>query len=67
MMKIRIAKKIMGYNPNCKFNKGWYKKLRKLRPPYTREDGVVVFPSAHDVDIIRRARVRLFKWVRKDK
>lgn len=66
-MKIRIAKKIMGYNPNCKFNKGRYKKLRKLRPPYTREDGVVVFPSAHDVDIIRRARVRLFKWIRKGK
>lgn len=63
-MKIRTAKKIMHYNPNCKFNKGWYKKLRKLRPPFIKEDGEIVFPSAHDVDIIRRARVRLFKWIR---
>lgn len=54
----------MGYNPNGKFNKGWWKRLRKLRPPYTRADGVTVFPSTHDVDIIRRARVRLFKWIR---
>lgn len=57
----------MGYNPNCKFNKGWHKKLRKLRPPYKREDGVIVFPSAHNIDIISRARVRLFKWIRKGK
>ena len=64
-MKIRIAKKIMDYNPNSKLNKGWWKRLRKIRPPYTREDGVTVFPSTHDGYKIRRARLRLMKWIRK--
>lgn len=63
-MKIRLAKKIMNYNPNGKLHKGWHRRFMKLRPPYKREDGVTVFPSCHDIDIVRRARKRLLKWIK---
>lgn len=40
-------------------------KFKKLRPP--RKDtitGRIVYPSWHDIDIIKRANTRLNKWIR---
>lgn len=49
-MNFRQAKKIIvGHCPN------WRAKFQKMRPPYRREDGVMVCPSWHDIDIVRRA------------
>ena len=63
-MKIRIAKKIMMYNDNAKFNKRQQKRFRELRPPFLNKHGFMVYPSYHDIDIVRRARVRLLKWIK---
>ena len=52
-MKFRQAKKIVRGNSSV------HKKYRKRRPPYTDEDGHSVWPSLHDIDIIRRA-MRVF-------
>ena len=64
-MKIRIAKKIMGWNPNHKMNKERIKRFEQLRPPYWDDKGRRVYPSWHDIDIVRRARTRLNQWVRR--
>ena len=73
-MRLRQAKKIMGW---CKGEGNWHSKDRlksfwkrceRLRPIYyDRERGVWVHPSCHDIDIIRRAHTRLFRWIRKGK
>lgn len=61
-MKFRQAKKIItGHKPN------WRKKFRKLRPPYEREDGKVVFPSWHDIDIVRRAMRVYLRHIKRGK
>jgi hypothetical protein len=52
-MKFRQAKKIVHGNSSI------HKKWRKRRPPYTDEKGYRVWPSLHDIDIIRRA-MRVF-------
>lgn len=64
-MKIRLAKKIMLYNPNAKVNNKRYRHFNDLRPPYLDADGRLVCPSFHDIDIVRRANIRLQKWLRK--
>lgn len=64
-MKIRTAKKIMLFNPNARLNRHMLSRFSQLRPPrYAREDRLV-YPSFHDIDIIRRARCRLFRWIRR--
>ena len=76
IMKLRQAKKIMGW---CKGDGDYYtirrhkdhresfwRKCERLRPMYYDEErGVWVHPSFHDIDIIRRAHTRLFRWIRK--
>lgn len=63
-MKFRIAKKIMHGNSSV------HKKYRKRRPPYKEylpacKELVTVYPSLHDIDIIRRAfRVFLHHYKR---
>lgn len=64
-MKIRIAKKIMGFGPNHCSNKHQDRRFKELRPAYTDEQGIRVYPSWHDIDIISRARTRLFRWIRR--
>ena len=77
-MKLRQAKKIMGW---CKgdgdyytihrskdHRLNFYRKCERLRPMYYDEErGVWVHQSFHDIDIIRRAHTRLFRWIRKGK
>ena len=72
-MRLRQAKKIMGW---CKgegdsrykdHGKRFWRKCNKIRPGYYEERGVWVQPSCHDIDIIRRAHTRLFRWIRKGK
>ena len=76
-MRLRQAKKIMGW---CKgdgdyytirrhkdHRKSFWRKCNKLRPGYYDERGVWVQPSCHNIDIIRRAHTRLFRWIRKGK
>ena len=72
-MRLRQAKKIMEW---CKGEGNWrskdhresfWRKMQKLRPAYINENGVYVQPSMHDIDIIRRAHTRLFRWIRKGK
>ena len=77
-MRLRQAKKIMGW---CKGDGDYYtinrhkdnrysffRKCERLRPMYyDRERDVLVHPSFHDIDIIRRAHTRLFRWIRKGK
>ena len=77
IMRLRQAKKIMGW---CKGNGDYYtinrhkdhresfwRKMQKLRHAYINENGVYVQPSMHDIDIIRRAHTRLFRWISKGK
>ena len=54
----------MMYNDNAKFNKRQQKRFRELRPPFLNKHGFMVYPSYHDIDIVRRARVRLLKWIK---
>ena len=75
-MRLRQAKKIMGW---CKGDGDYYTIHRskdhrdsfwrwceRLRPTYyDKERGVWVQPSFQDIDIIRRAHTRLFRWLRK--
>lgn len=44
--------------------KSFWRKTQKLRPAYINENGVYVQPSCHDIDVIHRARTRLFRWIR---
>ena len=64
-MKIRTAKKIMGWNPNSHPNLHQMKHFQRIRPAYVNEKGITVYPSWHDIDIIRRAHTRLFQWIRR--
>ena len=72
-MRLRQAKKIMGWfkgegNSRSKDQrKSFWRKCNKLRPGYYNERGVWVQPSCHDIDIISRARIRLYQWIRKGK
>lgn len=70
-MRLRQAKKIMewckgegNYRSKGHMDSFW-RKMQKLRPAYINENGVYVQPSMHDIDIIRRAHTRLFRWIRK--
>lgn len=60
-MKLRQAKKIIEGNSNL------VKRFRELRSPYTNERGCTVYPSWHDIDIIRRARRVCLKHVKRKK
>ena len=62
-MKIRQAKKIIGYNEHSHFNQHRLAYFAKLRPPII-VDGQKVYPSWHDIDIISRANNRLRKWLK---
>ena len=75
-MKLRQAKKIMGWckgdgdyytiNRHKDQRKSFWRKCQRLRPAYyDRERGSWVHPSCHDIDIIKRAHTRLFRWIRK--
>ena len=64
-MRIRLAKKIMCYNPNCRVNTKRWERFNKLRPPYINEKGFTVLPSWHDIEIVKRAYTRLFQWIRR--
>ena len=73
-MRLRQAKKIMGWckgedNSHSKDRlKSFWRRCERLRPMYyDRERGVWVQPSCHDIDIIRRAHTRLFRWIREGK
>ena len=72
-MRLRQAKKIIGWckgdgNSRSKNHRdSFWRKMQKLRPAYINENGVYVQPSMHDIDIIRRAHTRLFRWMRKGK
>ena len=69
-MRFRQAKKITGWckgegNYRSKDHRdSFWRKMQKLRPAYINENGVYVQPSMHDIDIVRRARTRLFRWIR---
>ena len=76
IMKLRQAKKIMewckGYGDYYTIRRhkdhreSFWRKCERLRPMYYDEErGVWVHPSFHDIDIIRRAHTRLFRWIRK--
>ena len=75
-MRLRQAKKIIGWckgdgdyytiNHHKDHRKSFCRKCEHLRPMYfDRERGVLVQPSFQDIDIIRRANTRLFRWIRK--
>ena len=70
-MRLRQAKKIMGWckgegNYRSKDHRdSFWRKMQKLRPAYINENCVYVQPSMNDIDIIRRAHTRLFRWIRK--
>lgn len=76
-MRLRQAKKIMGWSKGdgdyisihrSKDNRdSFWRWCNKLRPGYYNEKGNWVQPSCHDIDIIRRAHTRLFRWIRKGK
>lgn len=54
------------YNDNAKINKCQQKRFRELRPPFFNKHGFMVYPSYHDIDVIRRARTKLLKWINND-
>lgn len=77
-MRLRQAKKIMEWckgdgdyytiNRNKDNRKSFWRRCNRLRPIYYDiERGVLVQPSCNDIDIIRRAHTRLFRWIRKGK
>ena len=73
-MRLRQAKKIMGWckgegNSRSKDHRdSFWRKCHKLRPGYYDEKrGGWVYPSCADIDIVRRANVRLRRWIMKGK
>lgn len=60
-MKFRQAKKILFGKTNL------LKRFNKLRPPYKDDLGRTVYPSWHDIDIVRRARTVFGKHYRRHK
>lgn len=77
-MRLRQAKKIMGWckgdgkyytiNRHKDHRNSFWRRCERLRPTYYDEEiGVWIHPSFHDIDVIRRAHTRLFRWIRKGK
>ena len=75
-MKLRQAKKILWWSKgdgdyisnhrSKNHHKNYKKKYLKLRPGYYDDKrGCWVYPSCSDIDIVRRANVRLGRWRRK--
>ena len=75
-MRLRQAKKIMvwckGYGDNYTIHRSkdnrlsFYRKCERLRPMYYDiERKVWVIPTFYEIEIIRRAQTRLFRWLRK--
>lgn len=64
-MRLRTAKKVLNTGTNAKFRKNYIrKKAIKLRPPrYETIEGEprLVFPSWHDIPIIKAAWKRINK------
>lgn len=60
-MKFRQAKKIIEGSSNL------VKRFKELRQPYTNKRGRTVYPSWHDIDIVRRARRIYLRHVKRDK
>ena len=60
-MKFRQAKKIIEGKSNL------VKRFRKLRPPYTNERSRTVWPSWHDIGIVRRAMRVYLRHVKRNK
>lgn len=60
-MKFRQAKKIIEGSSNL------VKRFEELRPSYERENGIIVYPSWHDIDIVRRARRVYLRHVKRNK
>lgn len=56
----------MMYNDNGRINKHQQKGFRKLRPAFLNKHGFMVYPSCHNIDIVRRAKIRLRKWLNND-
>ena len=78
MMRLRQAKKIMGWSKgdgdyisihrSKDHRDSFWRWCKKLRPVYYDEKrDVWVQPSCHDIDIIRRANTRMRKWFKKKK
>ena len=77
-MRLRQAKKRLWWNKgegdyisnhrSKNHHENYKKKYLKLRPEYYDEKrGGWVYPSCADIDIVRRANVRLGRWIRKGK
>ena len=77
-MKLRQAKKRLWWSKgegdyisnhrSKNHHENYKKKYLKLRPEYYDEKrGGWVYPSCADIDIVRRANVRLGRWIRKGK
>ena len=60
-MKFRQAKKIIEGNTNL------IKRFKELRKPYKDDLGRKVFPSWHDIDIVRRARKVYKRHIKRNK
>lgn len=60
-MKFRQAKKIIEGSSNL------VKRFKELRPSYINERGYTVYPSWHDIDIVRRARRVYSRHVKRNK
>ena len=63
-MKIRQAKKILGYNEHSHINKHQKAHFMKLRPPIINANGDKIYPSWSDIDVIRRANIRFRKYIK---
>lgn len=60
-MKFRQAKKIIEGNTNL------IKRFKELRKPYKDDLGRKVFPSWHDIDIVRRAMKVYKRHIKRNK
>ena len=60
-MKFRQAKKIIEGNTNL------IKRFKELRKPYKDDLGRNVFPSWHDIDIVRRAMKVYKRHIKRNK
>ena len=78
VMRLRQAKKRLWWSKgegdyisnhrSKNHHENYKKKYLKLRPEYYDEKrGGWVYPSCADIDIVRRANVRLRRWIRKGK
>ena len=60
-MKFRQAKKIIEGNTNL------IKRFKELRKPYKDDLGRTVFPSWHNIDIVRRAMKVYKRHIKRNK